>query len=555
MIDEPPATTIHGHLDTPADGDAVVGEVMRVNGWVLFDGSTLSSVELTINGVSRGRARCFLDRPDVAANHSHRDAPMAGFMMFVVVDEPHPHQELLVSVEAISLDGRRWNSATHRVIRKRRNDDGADDCRYAERLHQRTVQALSDPPPPDHRLRVAVVTHDLGYGGGQLWLSEMLRQFQSVDVFDVEVISLADGPLRADLEDAGIAVHVTAMPAIESPAAHEDRVREFGALLRLSQCNAVLVNTIMPFQAVEAAHLAGLPVVWAIHESFELPVYCHLVWGDHIHPRVIEQFAAAFGRADALVFEASQTADLFARYSRPERRFVVDYGVDVGEIDAVRARLDRRAARAGLGWSDDDIVLLVVGVVQGRKAQAAIVAAFDVLAATHPHLRLVLVGRHPSTYADLLDEQIARAAHGSRVRVEPVTPDVHFWYGVADLLVCGSDVESLPRSILEAMAFELPVVSTDVFGVATLLDDGETGWLSRTGDLRSLVATLAHVLRVGTAERARVAANARTDVMARCGEQAYGALLAHALYALMLEQGNDPSWLSVRPHLTRRTPA
>jgi len=45
---------------------------------------------------------------------------------------------------------------------------------------------------------------------------------------------------------------------------------------------------------------------------------------------------------------------------------------------------------------------------------------------------------------------------------------------MADLLLCASDIESLPRSILEAMAFELPVVSTDAFGIADLIDDGRT---------------------------------------------------------------------------------
>ena len=50
---------------------------------------------------------------------------------------------------------------------------------------------------------------------------------------------------------------------------------------------------------------------------------------------------------------------------------------------------------------------------------------------------------------------------------------------MSDLLVCASDVESLPRTVLEAMAWELPVLATAVYGLPELIEDGETGWLCR----------------------------------------------------------------------------
>jgi D-inositol-3-phosphate glycosyltransferase len=110
---------------------------------------------------------------------------------------------------------------------------------------------------------------------------------------------------------------------------------------------------------------------------------------------------------------------------------------------------------------------------------------------------------------------------------------------LADLLVCASDIESLPRSILEAMAFELPVVSTDVFGVATLLDDGRTGWLTQVSDVRSLTATLDRVVRLDRSERAAVATRARADVVGRSGALSYGIRIARALDGLM-RGASDP---------------
>ena len=61
------------------------------------------------------------------------------------------------------------------------------------------------------------------------------------------------------------------------------------------------------------------------------------------------------------------------------------------------------------------------------------------------------------------------------------------------MLVCASDVESLPRSMLEAMAFGRPVASTAVFGIPELVEDGVSGFLCRDRDLAALRGMLERV--------------------------------------------------------------
>ncbi|NUO62689.1 MAG: glycosyltransferase family 4 protein [Gemmatimonadaceae bacterium] len=75
-----------------------------------------------------------------------------------------------------------------------------------------------------------------------------------------------------------------------------------------------------------------------------------------------------------------------------------------------------------------------------------------------------------------------------------VAADVGPYYRDADLLVLTSDWEGTPNVVLEAMASGLPVVATDVGGLADIVIDGETGFLVRPDDeegLRQAVATLA----------------------------------------------------------------
>ena len=540
---------IQGGLDLPTTGTDLHTDVLTVMGWCLFEGSATSHVDVVINGALVGRARTFLERPDVAAAYSYRDAPVAGFQALVPIGDWSPNAALDVSAIATSLDGRRWYSTSNRVVRLVDPVDESDvaQTREIEEQRRKVLSRTRSSRPSGDGQRVAVITHDFQYGGGQLWLSEMLRQFRQVNQFDFDVIALTDGPMRQSFEGDEAFVHITSPPTVNSPSAHADRVTEWSVLLRALDVDAVMVNTIVLFQAVEAAHHLGLPVVWAIHESFPLPVYSHIVWGDWIHPFVQKRFEASPRLASALIFEAEQTADLFASYSSRDQRYVVDYGVDVAEIDAYRTGLDRTAARALHDWTDDDIVVAVVGVFEGRKAQAAIVAAFDELSSVHKRVHLVMVGSHNSLYSVAVTEQVQRMAHADRVRLVPVTPDIHFWYAIADLLVCASDVESLPRSILEAMAFELPVVSTDVFGVATLIDDGRTGWLTRTHDIQGLIATIDSVLRLPRNELLTVARAARDEVERRSGERSYGVVIADALMALI----DDPN-ANLLPILTDR---
>jgi glycosyltransferase involved in cell wall biosynthesis len=174
--------------------------------------------------------------------------------------------------------------------------------------------------------------------------------------------------------------------------------------------------------------------------------------------------------------------------------------------------------RAGLGIRADERVLLVMGVFQDRKAQLALVHAFAPLAAAHPDAVLVLVGYHPSPYGDAVRRTVDELGLTGSIRIEDIHPDTYRWYRAADVLVSASDIESLPRSILEAMAFGVPVAAASVFGVPEVLVDGANGWLfePRHGD--ALVAALRRVLAADDAHLAALGNQARRDAHAFDGQ-------------------------------------
>ena len=82
--------------------------------------------------------------------------------------------------------------------------------------------------------------------------------------------------------------------------------------------------------------------------------------------------------------------------------------------------------------------------------------------------------------------------------------------------MCASDSESLPRVILEAMAFvDAAVVSTDAFGIPEVIEDGQTGYLCRPRDERALADALDHALSAGSERREKIVAAAAARVRER----------------------------------------
>jgi glycosyltransferase involved in cell wall biosynthesis len=161
-----------------------------------------------------------------------------------------------------------------------------------------------------------------------------------------------------------------------------------------------------------------------------------------------------------------------------------------------------------------------------------LVAAFDELSLVHDHLRLVLVGSWPSSYTGAVEEMVRQSRHPDRIRIDPVTTDIYRYYAIADFLVSASDLESVPRSFMEAMAFDLPIVAADAFGVGELLQDSVTGWLTRPRDLEGLVGLLHSVLTKPPGDVAAVIRAARMAAADRSRGPAYGEFYADALSAL-----------------------
>jgi glycosyltransferase involved in cell wall biosynthesis len=340
------------------------------------------------------------------------------------------------------------------------------------------------------------------------------------------VVSAIDGITRLRLEELGIPVVISGIVPVDELEGHLRRVREIAAWATGRDFEAVLLNTAttLSFHGAEVAAMLEVPAVWAIHESVD-PAE---MWAG-IDRAVRHGADACLGEAAAAVFESDGTRRLYERHVEPARCLTSVYGIDLRPIDAGRTGFDRRAARIAAGLAPDAEVLLCVGTVEARKAQVPLSLAFEMVAGRHPDAHLVFVGGRGDRDSLLLRDRIAESAYRRRMRLIPVDPDVQTWYGISDFFVCASDVESLPRTVLEAMAWERPVLATRVFGLPELIDDGRTGWLCEPRDIEALATGVDRALSAGPEERAAVGRAARELVERRCSLEEYGRRIASLL--------------------------
>jgi glycosyltransferase involved in cell wall biosynthesis len=475
-----------------------------LGGWLLANRG-YSRVEVRVGDRPPVRARLFsMAQPALARAYDDPGAPMAGWTVGLDLGDLEPGSRFEVTATAFGEAGE-LELGSARVVTTQERPTAVPDPVWVRTLAAR-ASADAAGHLPGAGLRLLAFTHDLGLGGGQLYLEELVRHLLRGPDTTCTVIAPADGPLRHRLEQAGAAVHLAAKPG--QGDAYECHLRDLVRLARDLEASAVIANTAHAFHGVDLAHRLGIPSLWAIHESmsFDQLLYgADWTWADD---HVAGRLRAALDLAGAVLFEADATRDLFSGLAAdPSRLIRLDYGIELEAVDRSRRELDRDRLREANGIGPDERVVLCPGVMEPRKGQILLALAFARLAAEFGDATLVIVGKSPvhGDYVEGAEEVIRRLGlPDGRIRIERVTPDLHEWFAVADAIVVASDIESLPRVIMEAMAFGLPVLATRVFGIPELIEDGVNGLLCEPQDIDSLTDGLRRLLSLDREESERI---------------------------------------------------
>jgi len=267
-----------------------------------------------------------------------------------------------------------------------------------------------------------------------------------------------------------------------------------------------------PDVAIAFFGIPGGPVAWTLRAVREVPYIVSLRGGDvpgfiwepgaeRYHRFTSPFIRFLWRRAHAVVANGTGLQQL-ARAALPGLSVpIVPNGVDTDLHTPPDPRPENAAPR-----------LLLVGRLVHQKGIDVLLDALSCI--RDLPFTLDVAGEGPER--DALTKLAERRGLADRVRFIGWVDraDLPQLYGSADIFVLPSRIEGMPNVVLEAMAYALPVVATDVPGTRELVHHECTGLLVPVEDVDALAASIRRLVQ-DARERTRLGVNARAFVVER----------------------------------------
>ncbi|MFC7008603.1 glycosyltransferase family 4 protein [Halalkalicoccus salilacus] len=188
-------------------------------------------------------------------------------------------------------------------------------------------------------------------------------------------------------------------------------------------------------------------------------------------------------------------ADVVLCYTEEEKQRVQKFGVN-GDIKVVSNGIDTErftpeGPKSELIDHEGPAVLFVGRLVEGKRPADAI-AAIEQVRKEYPEVKLYLCGE--GTLREDLERQVADKELEGVVRFlgQVAYDEMPALYRASDALVLPSRAEGLPRTVLEAMACNVPIVSSDLEQIVPIL--GGSGATVPVGNIDGFASELDNVL-------------------------------------------------------------
>ena len=556
-----PHLPFHGHLDEPQAWTRTVFGRIAISGWLFHEALAIKRVFATTDLQAVQNLRFGRETPFHAGLHPNFSRALhCGFDGFLDLPAQLP-SPVTARIYAELADGswhlgsvvrlaatdhefameplapfspmtfwRAWRALRRETIRRGLTVESGPEYRreirqvwrdYATQaprqiFGQTPAQTTARTPPGLGKIgHVHLFTHNLSHEGAPLFLLEYARHLHRENGASLSVTSGREGPLRGEFETLGATVQVVDAAPLLDPADARSLRRALAtaaAKIDLQNVDLVVANTLSAYWGVHLARRARRPVLFYIHESTTPRSFFRGL----MPPAALAIVEESFRLADRVSFLTATTQRYYAGLSSQSNYCLNPGWIDLAAIDCFRAAQPREALRSQLNIAPGRNLVINVGTVCDRKGQHLFARAVDLLWRIAPELaapaEFLMVGGRDTAYDRTLADFLIEL-NRPNLRIAPETADVYPYYGAADLFVCSSYEESFPRVVLEAMAFEVPLVSSGVHGIPEMVRPDSEALLVPPGDSAALAAAMRSLL--ASPESGRVlAARARARVAA-----------------------------------------
>lgn len=378
------------------------------------------------------------------------------------------------------------------------------------------------------RYTVLYLTAHPDLSGAERYLIDLVRHLDR-ERFRPVVLVPREGRLAGELVEAGIDVRV-----IDLGVLHHKRelysprlllrllsllasVVRVALLIRRERVDLVNSNTIGVWSGALAARLTGVPHVWHVREILTQPRW---LW--KVMRLLIPMLSARVICTSAAVREHFQSAA-----PRSSKLLIVHDGIDAASMaEDLDEGFD--LANGGIGSLETAPTVGMLARVNPWKGQDVFVQAAHLVLQKHPRAQFHLAGGCLPVYQHLqrrLEKRIATYGMATRVHLlGSLSPrQAAAFISQLDILVVPStSPDPFPRTVLEGMAFAIPVIASDAGGPREVIVPGVTGLLVAPGNPDALARAITELLddaclrdSMGRAGKARLAEH--FDLGARVG--------------------------------------
>lgn len=129
-------------------------------------------------------------------------------------------------------------------------------------------------------------------------------------------------------------------------------------------------------------------------------------------------------------------------------------------------------------YPTDQFTIVMIGTVFERKNQLAAIKVIEKCLLDYD-VRLLIAGNKDSSYGEECEQYIRKNNLEENIFMLGFLSDVSSVLKQSDCILCASIDESFPSSIVEAVAYDLTVISTPVAGVPEVFKDNYNAFISR----------------------------------------------------------------------------
>lgn len=273
-------------------------------------------------------------------------------------------------------------------------------------------------------------------------------------------------------------------------------------MTKLSKRKFKIAHAHSPFTsgrvAAQVAKSQGIPLVATFHSKFR-DDYAKIIPSDFVVDQMLKVTMEFFDKADEVWVPQESVVDVIREYGYKGPVEVVENGSDLVADYPDSYFAD---ARKALGIAQEEFVCLFVGQHVWQKNVRFIIDGLEKVKDLKFRMFFVGTGYAASEMKDLVKE---KGLEDKVTFTGMLTnrDDITRYYAVADLFLFPSLYDNAPLVVREAAALHTPSVMIDESTAATVIKDGENGFLVHNdiedfvACLRRLIADPERVHRVG----------------------------------------------------------